>query len=205
MEARMSTELSDRIQGLEREVARHRDEASNAQAEVHRLLEILREMENEKNDKDKKITELERDGEQRYVMSSSSSTSENSGAGAQKKGAASYRERGEEVRRPSPPAVVALPEMCHPAVCLSATSGATGGGPCLAVSISSDGSAAASVATGSMSAAGTAQAGGACLGTVATSADGIVSVSIAAASVAMGSVSTAGDFPMGPWMPGPGL
>ncbi|XP_033888111.2 ELKS/Rab6-interacting/CAST family member 1 isoform X7 [Acipenser ruthenus] len=60
MEARMSTELSDRIQGLEREVARHRDEASKAQAEVDRLLEILREMENEKNDKDKKITELER-------------------------------------------------------------------------------------------------------------------------------------------------
>ncbi|XP_058842419.1 ELKS/Rab6-interacting/CAST family member 1 isoform X5 [Acipenser ruthenus] len=59
MEARMSTELSDRIQGLEREVARHRDEASKAQAEVDRLLEILREMENEKNDKDKKITELE--------------------------------------------------------------------------------------------------------------------------------------------------
>ncbi|KAK1168741.1 ELKS/Rab6-interacting/CAST family member 1 isoform X2 [Acipenser oxyrinchus oxyrinchus] len=60
MEARMSTELSDRIQGLEREVERHRDEASKAQAEVDRLLEILREMENEKNDKDKKITELER-------------------------------------------------------------------------------------------------------------------------------------------------
>ncbi|XP_041113007.1 ELKS/Rab6-interacting/CAST family member 1-like isoform X9 [Polyodon spathula] len=60
MEARMSTELSDRIQGLEREVARHRDEASKAQAEVDRLLEILREMENEKNDKDKKIIELER-------------------------------------------------------------------------------------------------------------------------------------------------
>ncbi|XP_041113009.1 ELKS/Rab6-interacting/CAST family member 1-like isoform X11 [Polyodon spathula] len=59
MEARMSTELSDRIQGLEREVARHRDEASKAQAEVDRLLEILREMENEKNDKDKKIIELE--------------------------------------------------------------------------------------------------------------------------------------------------
>ncbi|XP_058882812.1 ELKS/Rab6-interacting/CAST family member 1 isoform X9 [Acipenser ruthenus] len=60
MEARMSTELSDRIQGLEREVERHRDDASKAQAEVDRLLEILREMENEKNDKDKKITELER-------------------------------------------------------------------------------------------------------------------------------------------------
>ncbi|RXM31080.1 hypothetical protein EOD39_7290 [Acipenser ruthenus] len=59
MEARMSTELSDRIQGLEREVERHRDDASKAQAEVDRLLEILREMENEKNDKDKKITELE--------------------------------------------------------------------------------------------------------------------------------------------------
>lgn len=37
-----------------------REESNKAQAEVDRLLEILKEMENEKNDKDKKIAELER-------------------------------------------------------------------------------------------------------------------------------------------------
>ncbi|XP_075284814.1 ELKS/Rab6-interacting/CAST family member 1 isoform X8 [Opisthocomus hoazin] len=60
LEARASPELSDRMQQLEREVTRYRDESSKAQAEVDRLLEILKEMENEKNDKDKKIAELER-------------------------------------------------------------------------------------------------------------------------------------------------
>ncbi|XP_066175489.1 ELKS/Rab6-interacting/CAST family member 1 isoform X7 [Sylvia atricapilla] len=60
LEARASPELNDRLQQLERDVGRHRDEAAKAQAEVDRLLEILKEMENEKNDKDKKIAELER-------------------------------------------------------------------------------------------------------------------------------------------------
>ncbi|XP_036373702.1 ELKS/Rab6-interacting/CAST family member 1-like isoform X2 [Megalops cyprinoides] len=60
VEAQANTELSERIASLEREVARHREDAGKAQAEVDRLLEILREMENEKNDKDKKISELER-------------------------------------------------------------------------------------------------------------------------------------------------
>ncbi|XP_062446537.1 ELKS/Rab6-interacting/CAST family member 1 isoform X4 [Rhea pennata] len=60
LEARASPELSDRMQQLESEVARYREESSKAQAEVDRLLEILKEMENEKNDKDKKIAELER-------------------------------------------------------------------------------------------------------------------------------------------------
>lgn len=41
-------------------MARHKEDSGKAQAEVDRLLEILREMENEKNDKDKKINELER-------------------------------------------------------------------------------------------------------------------------------------------------
>ncbi|XP_036373706.1 ELKS/Rab6-interacting/CAST family member 1-like isoform X5 [Megalops cyprinoides] len=59
VEAQANTELSERIASLEREVARHREDAGKAQAEVDRLLEILREMENEKNDKDKKISELE--------------------------------------------------------------------------------------------------------------------------------------------------
>ncbi|XP_039616498.1 ELKS/Rab6-interacting/CAST family member 1 [Polypterus senegalus] len=59
VEARANTELSERIHALEKEVARYKEEASKSQAEVDRLLEILREMENEKNDKDKKILELE--------------------------------------------------------------------------------------------------------------------------------------------------
>ncbi|XP_015278375.1 PREDICTED: ELKS/Rab6-interacting/CAST family member 1 isoform X6 [Gekko japonicus] len=59
LEARASPEMSDRFQQLEREVARYREESTKAQAEVDRLLEILKEMENEKNDKDKKIAELE--------------------------------------------------------------------------------------------------------------------------------------------------
>ncbi|NXC93080.1 RB6I2 protein, partial [Certhia familiaris] len=60
LEARASPELSDHMQQLEREVTRYREESGKAQAEVDRLLEILKEMENEKNDKDKKIAELER-------------------------------------------------------------------------------------------------------------------------------------------------
>nr|XP_060632709.1 ELKS/Rab6-interacting/CAST family member 1 isoform X7 [Anolis sagrei ordinatus] len=60
LEAKSSPEMGDRFQQLEREVMRHREESCKAQAEVDRLLEILKEMENEKNDKDKKIAELER-------------------------------------------------------------------------------------------------------------------------------------------------
>uniref|UniRef100_A0A4W6EEQ4 ELKS/RAB6-interacting/CAST family member 1 n=1 Tax=Lates calcarifer TaxID=8187 RepID=A0A4W6EEQ4_LATCA len=59
-ESLASTELSERISCLEQEVTRHREDAGKAQSEVERLLEILREMENEKNDKEKKIHELER-------------------------------------------------------------------------------------------------------------------------------------------------
>ncbi|XP_037539398.1 ELKS/Rab6-interacting/CAST family member 1 isoform X2 [Nematolebias whitei] len=60
LEAQANTELAERIRSLEQEVARHKEDSGKAQAEVDRLLEILREMENEKNDKDKKISELER-------------------------------------------------------------------------------------------------------------------------------------------------
>ncbi|XP_034434366.1 ELKS/Rab6-interacting/CAST family member 1-like isoform X2 [Hippoglossus hippoglossus] len=59
-ESKGSTELSERISCLEQEVTRHKEDAGKAQTEVERLLEILREMENEKNDKEKKIHELER-------------------------------------------------------------------------------------------------------------------------------------------------
>lgn len=59
-ESKASTELSKRISCLEQEVTQHKEDAGKAQSEVERLLEILREMENEKNDKEKKIHELER-------------------------------------------------------------------------------------------------------------------------------------------------
>ncbi|XP_019732540.1 ELKS/Rab6-interacting/CAST family member 1-like isoform X2 [Hippocampus comes] len=59
-ESAASAELAQRIASLEQEVSRHKEDADKAQAEVERLLEILREMENEKNDKEKKIHELER-------------------------------------------------------------------------------------------------------------------------------------------------
>ncbi|KAM6937672.1 ELKS/Rab6-interacting/CAST family member 1-like isoform 1-T1 [Xenentodon cancila] len=59
LEAQANTELDERIKNLEQEVARYKEDSGKAQAEVDRLLEILREMENEKNDKDKKISELE--------------------------------------------------------------------------------------------------------------------------------------------------
>ncbi|KAM9772003.1 ELKS/Rab6-interacting/CAST family member 1-like isoform X1 [Syngnathus typhle] len=58
-ESAASAELSQRISDLEQEVSRHKEDAGKAQLEVERLLEILREMENEKNDKEKKIHELE--------------------------------------------------------------------------------------------------------------------------------------------------
>ncbi|XP_015669661.1 ELKS/Rab6-interacting/CAST family member 1 isoform X2 [Protobothrops mucrosquamatus] len=60
IEARANPEMNDRFQQFEKEVAQYREESTKAQAEVDRLLEILKEMENEKNDKDKKIAELER-------------------------------------------------------------------------------------------------------------------------------------------------
>ncbi|XP_054480564.1 ELKS/Rab6-interacting/CAST family member 1-like [Anoplopoma fimbria] len=59
-DSQANTELSERISCLEQEVTRHKEDAGRAQSEVERLLEILREMENEKNDKEKKIHELER-------------------------------------------------------------------------------------------------------------------------------------------------
>ncbi|KAK9525683.1 hypothetical protein VZT92_016368 [Zoarces viviparus] len=59
-DSQANTELSERISCLEQEVARNKEDAGKAQSEVERLLEILREMEDEKNDKEKKITDLER-------------------------------------------------------------------------------------------------------------------------------------------------
>ncbi|XP_065807216.1 ELKS/Rab6-interacting/CAST family member 1 isoform X5 [Labrus bergylta] len=58
-DSQATTELSEQISSLEQEVTRHKEDAGKAQSEVERLLDILREMENEKNDKEKKIHELE--------------------------------------------------------------------------------------------------------------------------------------------------
>ncbi|XP_027740606.1 ERC protein 2 [Empidonax traillii] len=58
-EARLNPEFADRIKQLDKEASYYREECGKAQAEVDRLLEILKEVENEKNDKDKKIAELE--------------------------------------------------------------------------------------------------------------------------------------------------
>uniref|UniRef100_A0A673HTE4 ERC protein 2-like n=1 Tax=Sinocyclocheilus rhinocerous TaxID=307959 RepID=A0A673HTE4_9TELE len=59
-DSRGNPEYVDRVKLLEKEVSFYKEESSKAQAEVERLLEILREVETEKNDKDKKIAELER-------------------------------------------------------------------------------------------------------------------------------------------------
>ncbi|KAM4748005.1 ELKS/Rab6-interacting/CAST family member 1 isoform 2-T2 [Rhinophrynus dorsalis] len=59
-EAKSSPEMNERVQQLEKEVSKFREDAAKSQAEVDRLLEILKEMENEKNEKDNKIAELER-------------------------------------------------------------------------------------------------------------------------------------------------
>ncbi|XP_012660586.1 ERC protein 2 [Otolemur garnettii] len=58
-DSRMNPEFADRIKQLDKEASYYRNECGKAQAEVDRLLEILKEVENEKNDKDKKIAELE--------------------------------------------------------------------------------------------------------------------------------------------------
>uniref|UniRef100_A0A3Q2D9C6 ELKS/RAB6-interacting/CAST family member 2 n=1 Tax=Cyprinodon variegatus TaxID=28743 RepID=A0A3Q2D9C6_CYPVA len=57
--SRGNPEYVDRVKLLEKEVSYYKDEAGKAQSEVERLLDILREVETEKNDKDKKIAELE--------------------------------------------------------------------------------------------------------------------------------------------------
>lgn len=58
--SRGNPDFVDRVKLLEKEVTFYKEESGKSQAEVERLLEILREVETEKNDKDKKIAELER-------------------------------------------------------------------------------------------------------------------------------------------------
>uniref|UniRef100_UPI00358EF874 ELKS/Rab6-interacting/CAST family member 1-like n=1 Tax=Myxine glutinosa TaxID=7769 RepID=UPI00358EF874 len=59
-EAGRMNEQSERVRQLEGELVRRKDEAGRAQTEVDRLLDILRQTETEKHDKDMKIAELER-------------------------------------------------------------------------------------------------------------------------------------------------
>uniref|UniRef100_A0A8B9HXI7 ELKS/RAB6-interacting/CAST family member 2 n=1 Tax=Astyanax mexicanus TaxID=7994 RepID=A0A8B9HXI7_ASTMX len=62
--SRGNPDFLDRVKLLEKEVNFFKEESNKSQAEVERLLEILREVESEKNDKDKKIAELERPGKE---------------------------------------------------------------------------------------------------------------------------------------------
>ncbi|XP_041130918.1 ERC protein 2 isoform X3 [Polyodon spathula] len=57
--ARINPEFAEKVKHLEKEVAYYKEESGKSQAEVDRLLEILREVESEKSDTDKKIAELE--------------------------------------------------------------------------------------------------------------------------------------------------
>ncbi|XP_030640373.1 ERC protein 2 [Chanos chanos] len=57
--ARRNPELLERLKLLEKEVALHKEESVKSQAEVERLLGVLKEVETERTEKDKKITELE--------------------------------------------------------------------------------------------------------------------------------------------------
>uniref|UniRef100_A0A8C5A4W9 ELKS/RAB6-interacting/CAST family member 2 n=1 Tax=Gadus morhua TaxID=8049 RepID=A0A8C5A4W9_GADMO len=59
---RGTSDYLERVRLLEKEVSYYKEESVKAQAETERLLDILREVETEKNDKDKKIAELERQG-----------------------------------------------------------------------------------------------------------------------------------------------
>lgn len=56
----MNSELSEQLKGLEKEVAFHKEECGKSKAEVDRLLGVLRELESERSEKDKAISELER-------------------------------------------------------------------------------------------------------------------------------------------------
>ncbi|KAK3539713.1 hypothetical protein QTP70_012044 [Hemibagrus guttatus] len=56
----MNSEISERLKALEKEVTFHKEESGKSKAEVDRLLGVLRELESERTEKDKAISELER-------------------------------------------------------------------------------------------------------------------------------------------------
>ena len=59
MQRSSSQEAEVRSGALERELAAQKELASKTQTELDRLLEILKQMEEEKHDKDKQIKELQ--------------------------------------------------------------------------------------------------------------------------------------------------
>ncbi|XP_058244924.1 ERC protein 2 isoform X2 [Hemibagrus wyckioides] len=58
--SQMNSEISERLKVLEKEVTFHKEESGKSKAEVDRLLGVLRELESERTEKDKTISELER-------------------------------------------------------------------------------------------------------------------------------------------------
>ncbi|XP_067249956.1 ERC protein 2 [Chanodichthys erythropterus] len=58
--ARWNPELSERLQVLQAEAVRHKEEEEKSNAEVQRVLALLRELQSERLEQDKRIIELER-------------------------------------------------------------------------------------------------------------------------------------------------
>lgn len=58
--ARWNPELSERLQVLQAEAVRHKEEEEKSNAEVQRVLALLRELRSERLEQDKRIIELER-------------------------------------------------------------------------------------------------------------------------------------------------
>ncbi|XP_031422195.1 ERC protein 2 isoform X2 [Clupea harengus] len=58
--AHRNPEVAERLKALEKEVAQHKEESGKSQAEAERLLGLLRDVEAESTDKDKRLVELER-------------------------------------------------------------------------------------------------------------------------------------------------
>lgn len=58
--SQMNSELSEQLKVLEKEVTFYKEESEKSKAELDRLLGVLRELESERTEKDKAISELER-------------------------------------------------------------------------------------------------------------------------------------------------
>lgn len=58
--ARWNPELSERLQVLQAEAVRHKEEEEKSNAEVQRVLALLRELQSERLEQDMRIIELER-------------------------------------------------------------------------------------------------------------------------------------------------
>ncbi|XP_053092339.1 ERC protein 2 isoform X2 [Pangasianodon hypophthalmus] len=63
--SKMNSEISERLKVLEKEVTFHKEECGKSKAEVDRLLGVLRELESQCTEKDKAISELERQVKER--------------------------------------------------------------------------------------------------------------------------------------------